>query len=213
MLLNCGVGENSWEALGLQGDQTSRSYRKSILNICWKDWCWSWISSTLPTWCEKLTHQKRPCYWERLNAEGEGDDREWDVWIASLTHWTWENSRSCWCTVKPGVLQSMWSQRVGHDWQTELNWTDQHWIGKFNDGLSESQESTPSQNHPCQKHHASHHCLQSEDGRMRDQKNSRIAYCSLGSFIGHLWGTWTKIASEPFHFPREIGWTMHWQSQ
>ena len=42
MLLNCGVGKHSWEALGLQGNQTSQSLRKSILNIHWKDWCWSW---------------------------------------------------------------------------------------------------------------------------------------------------------------------------
>ena len=44
MLLNCGVGEDFWESLGLQGDPTSPSYRKSVLNIHWKDWCWSWNS-------------------------------------------------------------------------------------------------------------------------------------------------------------------------
>ena len=42
MLLNCGVGEDSWESLGLQGDPTSQPWRKSVLNIHWKDWCWSW---------------------------------------------------------------------------------------------------------------------------------------------------------------------------
>ena len=46
MLLNCGSGEDSWESLGLQGDQTSQSWRKSILNVHWKDWCWSWNSNT-----------------------------------------------------------------------------------------------------------------------------------------------------------------------
>ena len=46
MLLNCGVGEDSWESLGLQGDPTSLSSRKSVLNIQWKDWCWSWNSNT-----------------------------------------------------------------------------------------------------------------------------------------------------------------------
>ena len=55
MLLNCGVGEDSWESLGLQGDQTSQSCRKSTLNIHWKDWCWSWNSNTLAIWCEELT--------------------------------------------------------------------------------------------------------------------------------------------------------------
>ena len=42
MLLNCFVGENSWESIGLQGDPTSQSWRKSVLNIHWKEWCWSW---------------------------------------------------------------------------------------------------------------------------------------------------------------------------
>ena len=76
MLLNCGVGEDSWESLGLQGDPTSQSSRKSVLNIHWKDWCWSWNSNTLATWWEELTHWKRPWCWERLKAGGEGDDRD-----------------------------------------------------------------------------------------------------------------------------------------
>ena len=76
-------------------------------------------------WCEELTHLKRPWCWERLKA-GEGDDRGWeDDWMASPTQWTWVSvsSRSWWWTGKPGVLQSMGSQRVGHDWVTELNWS------------------------------------------------------------------------------------------
>ena len=77
------------ESIGQQGDQTSQSYRKSVLNIHWKDWCWSWRSSTLATWCEEPTHWKRPWCWERLKAGGEGDDRGWDGWMASLTQWTW----------------------------------------------------------------------------------------------------------------------------
>ena len=62
--------------------------------------------------------------WKRLRAGGEGDNRRWDVWMASPTQWTWVwlNSRSWWWTGRPGVLQSMGSQRVGHDWATELNW-------------------------------------------------------------------------------------------
>ena len=76
----------------------------------------------LATWCKELTHLKRPWCWERLKA-GEGDDRAWDGWMASLTQWTWVwvNSRSWWWTGRPGMLQSMGSQRVGHDWATELN--------------------------------------------------------------------------------------------
>ena len=71
-----------------------------------------------------LTHWKRPWCWERLKAGGEGDDRGWDCWIASPTWWTWVwvGSGSWWWTGRPGVLQSMRSQRVRHHWATELNW-------------------------------------------------------------------------------------------
>ena len=64
-----------------------------------------------------------------LGAGGEGDDRRWDGWMASLTRWTWVwvNSRSWWWTGRPGVLRFMGSQRVGHDWATELNWTACVW--------------------------------------------------------------------------------------
>ena len=122
MLLNCGVGEDSWESLVLQGDPTSPSEGKSVLNIHWKDWCWSWISNTLATWCEELTHLKRHWCWEWLKVGEEGDDRGWDGWMTSLIQWTWVwvNSGSWWWTGRPDVLQSMGSQRVGHDWATEL---------------------------------------------------------------------------------------------
>ena len=94
----------------------------------WKDWCWSWNSSPLATWCEEWTPWKRPWCWERLKA-GEGDDRGWDGWMASPTQWTWvwASSGSWWWTGKPGVLQSMGSQRVGHHWVTELNWCPSIW--------------------------------------------------------------------------------------
>ena len=125
MLLNCGVGEDCWESLGLQGDPTSPSYKRSVLGVHWKDWCWSCNSNTLATWCEELTHWKRPWSWERLRAGREGDDRGWDGWMASPTQWTWVcvDSGSWWWTGRPGVLRFMGSQRVRHDWVTELNWT------------------------------------------------------------------------------------------
>ena len=99
--------------------------RMSVLGVHWKDWCWSWNSNTLATWCEELTHLKRPWCWKRWRAGGEGDDRGWDGWMASLTQWTWVwvDSRCWWWTGRSGVLQFMGSQRVGHDWMTELNWT------------------------------------------------------------------------------------------
>ena len=64
-------------------------FRKSTLNIHWKDWHWSWNSNTLATWREESTHWKRPRCWERLRGEGEGDDRGWDGWMASPTQYTW----------------------------------------------------------------------------------------------------------------------------
>ena len=89
MLLNCGVGEDSWEFLGQQGDPTSPFWRRSALGFLWREWCWSWNSSTLATSCEELTHWKRLWCWEGLGARGEGDERGWDGWMASLTRWTW----------------------------------------------------------------------------------------------------------------------------
>ena len=128
MLSNCSAGEDSWESLGLQGDQTVNAKGNQLWIkligiqwnwVHWKDWCWS--SSALATWCEQLTHWKRPWFWERLRA-AEGGSRGW----ASPTQWTWAwvGSRSWWWTGKPGLQQAMGSQGVRHDWATELNWTE-----------------------------------------------------------------------------------------
>ena len=143
MLLNYGVEEDSWEPLGLQGDPTSQSYRKSALNIHWKDWCWSWNSNTLATWCKELTHWKKPWCWVWLKAGGEGDDRGWYGWMASSIQWiwVWASSKSWWWIQKPGVLQSMGSQRVRHDWATQLNWTDiEDWVILCLDDPARSQQ-------------------------------------------------------------------------
>ena len=108
----------------LMKNPTNPSWRRSILSVHWKDWYWSWNSNTLATWCEELIHLKRLWCWERLKAGGEGENRGWDGWMASPTQWTWVwvNSESWWWTGRPGVLQFMGSQRVGHDWATVLNW-------------------------------------------------------------------------------------------
>ena len=104
----------------------SSSICHEMMGVHWKDWCWGWNSNTLDTSCEELTHWKRPWCWEGLGTGGEGDDRGWDGWITLPTWWTWVwvNSGSWWWTGRPGVLQFMGMQRVGHDWATELNWTD-----------------------------------------------------------------------------------------
>ena len=88
MLSTHGAGEDSWEFLGLHGDQTSQSKSNSTLIIHWKDWCWSWNSSTLASWCEESTHWKRPWCWGKVKAKGEEGNRAWDCLIASQTQWT-----------------------------------------------------------------------------------------------------------------------------
>ena len=119
-----------WKRL-LRVPWTTRRSNQSILkeispDIHWKDWCWSWNSNTLVTWCEEMTHWIRPWCWERLKVGGEVENRGWDGWMASLTQraWVWVDPGSWWWIGRPGVLQSMGSQRVGHDWETELNWTE-----------------------------------------------------------------------------------------
>ena len=98
---NCGAGEDSWESLWVQGDLNSQPESKSTLNTHWKDWCWIWSSNTLATWCEQLT--------------------QWT--------WVWASLGSWWLTGKPGMLLSTGSQRIGHDWATELNWC--HFLNLF----------------------------------------------------------------------------------
>ena len=56
---------------------TSPSWKRSVLGVHWRDWCWSWNSNTLATWSGELTNLKRPWCWERLKVRGEGDDRGW----------------------------------------------------------------------------------------------------------------------------------------
>ena len=82
--------------------------RKLVLNIHWKDWCWSGNSNTLATWCE-LTHWESPWCWKRLKAGGEGVDRGWDGWMASPPRWDMSLSmlNSCSTPGKPGMLLSM----------------------------------------------------------------------------------------------------------
>ena len=83
ILLNCGDGEDS------RVPWTARRSNQSILKeinpgVHWKDWCWSWNSNTLATWCKELPHLKRLWCWEGLRAGGEGDDRGWDGWMDQL---------------------------------------------------------------------------------------------------------------------------------
>ena len=129
MLLNCGVREDFWGSLGLQGDPSNQSWRQSVLNIHWKNWCQRWSSNTLATWLEELTHWKRPWSWENWRQEEKGTIEDemvgWHHWLAgheleqTLGIGDGQGSLTC-C--------SPWGHRVGHDWATELNWTDWHQI-------------------------------------------------------------------------------------
>ena len=122
MLLNCGVGEDSWESLGLQGDPTSPFWLISP-GCSLEGFMLKLKLQYLATSCEELTLWKRPWHWEGLGAGGEGDNRGWDGWKASPTQWTWVwvNSRSWWWTGSLACCDS-WSRK---EWNmTErLNWT------------------------------------------------------------------------------------------
>ena len=108
--------------------RSSQSILKEISPGCSLEGYWSWNSNTLATWYKELTHLKRPGCWERLMAGGEGDNRGWDGWMASLTRWTWVwmDSGSWRWTGRPGVLWFMGLQRV----KTRLsNWTELKSLG------------------------------------------------------------------------------------
>ena len=126
MLLNCGVGEDSWESLEMQGDQLvhpkgdqslvfiGRTDVEAETPILWPPDAKSWLIS------EDADAGKD---W---GQEEKGDDRGWDGWMASLTQWTWVwmGSGSWWWTGRPGMLRFIGLQRVRHDWATELNWNE-----------------------------------------------------------------------------------------
>ena len=127
-LWNCGVGEDSWESLGLQEDQTSQFWRESPLNIHWKDWCWSWSSSTLATWCRDDSLEKtlmlgkiegrRRRGWQRMRWLDSSDSMA--INLCKLQEWR---------TEEPGVLQSI---------RKELDttqWLNNKFSCKLGDGL------------------------------------------------------------------------------
>ena len=128
----CGAGKDSWEFLGPQGNQTSQPERKSMLNIHWKDWCWSWNANTLTTCCEEPTHWKRPWFWERLKAGGEGTTEDEMVgWYHQLNGHEFEQTTGV--SEGQGILEcwSSWGcKESGHDLATEQKQEMKSWKEK-----------------------------------------------------------------------------------
>ena len=93
-----------------------------VFQICWHIECSNFTASSFRIWNSSTL--KRPWCWERLRAGGEGNNRGWDGWMASPTQGmrVWINSGSWWWTGRPGLLQYVGLQRLGHDWVTEHNW-------------------------------------------------------------------------------------------
>ena len=134
MFLNCGVGEDSWESLGLQGDQTSQSKRKLVLNIHWNDWGWSRNSNTLATLCEELmlfNCGARASSWESFRQQGDQTSQSnrkstlnihWKDW-----RWSWNsNTLATWCK----YLTHLKDTDAGKDWrQEEKGMTEDEMIG------------------------------------------------------------------------------------
>ena len=126
MLLNCGAGEDSWESLGLQRDQTSQFLRRSTLNIHWKDWCWCRSSNTLATWCEEPAHweKKKPWCWEdwKQKEKGTAEDE-----MVRQHHWLKgcefketlgdSGGQGAWCAAAHGVIKG---------WTWLSNWTTRY---------------------------------------------------------------------------------------
>ena len=109
-----------WRRL-LRGPWTARRSNQFILKEINPEYSLEGLMlklNTLATWCEELTHWKRPWCWERVKAGGEGHDRGRDGWMALLTWWTWvwASSGRWWRTGRPGVLHSMGWQRAGYNW-------------------------------------------------------------------------------------------------
>ena len=200
----------------LKTTQTSDGWMASLIH-----WTWTWANSgrwwgtekpgmlqftgsqrvghdlaTELNWteCEQTTHWKSPWCWERLRTEGEEGVRGWDGWIASLMQWTWTwaNSGRWWGTERPGMLQSMGSQRVGHNWVVEQQQEQNVWMlgGK----VTKIQKSSLSK---CQLMNVPHRLV--PQGLDPWPLQSLTLNTLLKEFRKrHEWVLWEKLAEEAF---------------
>ena len=118
MLLNCGVGEDSWESLGLQGDQSwiliGKTNAEAETAIVWPPNAKNWLTGKDPDAGKDWRQEEK--------GTTEDEMAGWHHWLNGYEFWV--NSGSWWWTWRPGMLRFMESQRVGHDWASELNWTE-----------------------------------------------------------------------------------------